>query len=43
VIRGRTKVIVRLQDAPTPEEPIAVELRDGQIYRWREPSMRLQA
>jgi hypothetical protein len=36
-LRGRTKVIERLQNAPPPAEPVAVELRDGQIYRWQEP------
>ena len=37
-LRGRTKVMARLQAvAPPPSEPIAVELRDGQIYRWQEP------
>jgi hypothetical protein len=36
-LRGRTKVIARLQNAEPPAEPVAVELRDGQIYRWQEP------
>jgi hypothetical protein len=36
-VRGRTKVIAWLQNAAHLEQPIAVELRDGQIYRWREP------
>jgi hypothetical protein len=36
-LRGRTKVIDRLQNAAPPAEPVAVELRDGQIYRWQEP------
>jgi hypothetical protein len=36
-IRGRSKVIARLQNAAPPEEPVAVELRDAQIYRWHEP------
>jgi hypothetical protein len=36
-LRGRTKVIERLQNAAPPAEPVAVELRDGQIYRWQEP------
>jgi hypothetical protein len=35
--RGRTKVMELLQTAPPPAAPIAVELRDGQIYRWQEP------
>jgi hypothetical protein len=36
-LRGRTKVMDRLQNAAPPAEPVAVELRDGQIYRWDEP------
>ena len=36
-LRGRTKVIDRLQEAAPPVKPAAVELRDGQIYRWQEP------
>jgi len=36
-LRGRTKVMDRLQNAAPPAEPVAVELRDGQIYRWQEP------
>ena len=36
-LRGRTKVIERLQHAAPPVMPAAVELRDGQIYRWQEP------
>jgi hypothetical protein len=36
-LRGRTKVMARLQTGTLPAEPTAVELRDGQIYRWREP------
>ena len=35
--RGRTKVMELLQAGPPPAAPIAVELRDGQIYRWQEP------
>ena len=40
-VRGRTKVMERLQNAALPAEPSthdspAVELRDGQIYRWQE-------
>jgi len=35
-VRGRTKAIERLQNAARPGEPYAVELRDGQIYRWQE-------
>jgi hypothetical protein len=36
-IRGRVTVIERLRHAAPPAAPDAVELRDGQIYRWREP------
>jgi hypothetical protein len=36
-LRGRTKVIERLQRVAPPVMPAAVELRDGQIYRWQEP------
>ena len=36
-LRGRSKVMVRLQSATPPAPPDAVELRDGQIYRWHEP------
>jgi hypothetical protein len=35
--RGRTKIMKLLQAGPPPAAPIAVELRDGQIYRWQEP------
>ena len=35
--RGRTKVIELLQTGSPPAALIAVELRDGQIYRWQEP------
>ena len=35
-VRGRTKVLALLTEHGTPpERPAAVELRDGQIYRWR--------
>ena len=35
-VRGRTKVIALFGDRATaPEPPAAVELRDGQIYRWQ--------
>ena len=30
-IRGRIRVLA----GPPPEPPASVELRDGQIYRWR--------
>jgi len=36
-LRGRTRVLERLQHASPPVRPAAVELRDGQIYRWEEP------
>ena len=36
-LRGRSKVIDRLQSAAPPVPPGEVELRDGQIYRWHEP------
>jgi hypothetical protein len=35
-LRGRTKVMARLQVAPPSAEPAAVEMRDGQIYHWQE-------
>jgi hypothetical protein len=35
-LRGRTKVMARLQIAPPSAEPAAVEMRDGQIYHWQE-------
>lgn len=34
--RGRTKVLARLQAQPPSGAPRAWELRDGQVYRWRE-------
>lgn len=35
-VRGRTKVLALLrEEGPPPEPPAAVELRDGQIYRWQ--------
>lgn len=35
-IRGRSKVMAALeQAAAAPAPPTSVELRDGQIYRWR--------
>ena len=33
-LRGRKRVLAMLAHAPAPEPPRAVELRDGQIYRW---------
>jgi hypothetical protein len=35
-IRGRSKVMAALAQTPVaPAPPASVELRDGQIYRWR--------
>jgi hypothetical protein len=34
-VRGRTKVMDHLQGHPTPKPPSQVEIRDGQVYRWR--------
>ena len=35
IVRGRTKVLALLEnERKTPPTPTAVELRDGQIYRW---------
>ncbi len=35
-VRGRTKVLaLLLQEGPPPDPPSAVELRDGQVYRWQ--------
>jgi hypothetical protein len=33
ILRGRKKVLAMLTHA-SPEPPSAVEVRDGQIYRW---------
>jgi hypothetical protein len=33
-IRGRTKVLARLAEAPPAAPPSSYELRDGQVYRW---------
>jgi uncharacterized protein DUF4440 len=38
MIRGRTKVLVRLAESTPPGPPSTVELRDGQIYRWTSTS-----
>ena len=36
-IRGRTNVLAMLTERQRPpERPASVELRDNQIYRWRE-------
>jgi hypothetical protein len=37
-LRGRSNVMAQLQAGTPPVEAAAVELRDGQIYRWQEPS-----
>ncbi len=34
-VRGRRTVLDVLQQTGPPDPPAAVELRDGQIYRWR--------
>jgi hypothetical protein len=34
-VRGRNRVLAHLRDHPTPRPPLEVEVRDGQIYRWR--------
>ena len=34
-LRGRTNVLRHLQQVPTPRPPVEVEVREGQIYRWR--------
>jgi len=35
VLRGRTKVLEHLAGHPTPKPPTAVEIRNGQVYRWQ--------
>ena len=35
-IRGRTNVLVLLATRTALTPPAAYELRDGQVYRWRE-------
>ncbi len=37
-VRGRSKVLAMLAGADPPDRPAAVELRDGQIYRWTSTS-----
>ena len=34
VLRGRSRVLAMLADAPAPQPPASVEIRDSQIYRW---------
>jgi len=33
-VRGRRRLLAHLRDVPTPRPPAAVEVRDGQLYRW---------
>lgn len=35
VLRGRNNVLAMLERVDAPAPPSAVELRDGQIYRWQ--------
>jgi hypothetical protein len=35
IVRGRSRVMAMLDGGPVPPPPTSVELRDGQIYRWR--------
>jgi hypothetical protein len=35
IVRGRSNVLAMLARGPAPPPPTSVELRDGQIYRWR--------
>lgn len=37
VIRGRSRMLTEL-DGALPAAPASIELRDGQIYRWTEPT-----
>jgi hypothetical protein len=34
-LRGRAKALEHLRGHPTPRPPHEVEVRDGQLYRWR--------
>jgi len=34
-LQGRRAVLDHLRDRPTPRPPVAVEVRDGQLLRWR--------
>ena len=38
VLRGRTRLLAEL-DGRVPAAPASIEVRDGQIYRWVEPSV----
>jgi hypothetical protein len=42
-LRGRSRVIAWLAEAPPPAAPESYELRDGQIYRWNAPGRRMPA
>jgi hypothetical protein len=35
MVRGRRQVLDHLKGRPTPRPPTEVEVRDGQVYRWR--------
>ena len=34
-LRGRRQVLAHLEGHPTPRPPTRVEIREGQVYRWR--------
>ena len=34
-LRGRNQVLDHLRGHPTPKPPTSVEIKDGQVYRWR--------
>jgi hypothetical protein len=34
-VRGRSRVLDHLQGHPTPRPPSEIEVREGQVYRWR--------
>lgn len=34
-VRGRNRLLAHLANHPTPRPPGSVEVRDGQLYRWR--------
>jgi hypothetical protein len=34
-LRGRNQLLEHLRGHPTPKPPTDVEVRDGQVYRWR--------
>lgn len=39
-VRGRNQVLRHLRELPPPRPPDAVEVRDGQVYRWSGPVRR---